>query len=129
MLTGRGTPNAWRQGYRLFHRRAGVIFYGDFVYTYDLSSPDFTAEDGSADGLCFQSVQAWQSSGRTSGGAALLEPGEEPGGAAQAVVYGDLTVQPFDRILLKSGLFEVKGVQEWLSYRLLLLDRIASEAG
>lgn len=129
MLTGRGTPNAWRQGFQLFRRRAGVNAYGDTVYTYDLSSPDFTAEDGSEGGLCFQSVQTWQSSGRTSGEAALLEPGEEPGGAAQAVVYGDLTVQPFDRILLKSGLFEVKGVQEWLSYRLLLLDRIASEAG
>lgn len=129
MLTGRGTPNAWRQGFQLFRRQAGVNAYGDTVYTYDLSSPDFTAEAGGGDGLCFQSVQAWQSSGKTSGGAALLESGEEPGGAVQAVLYGDLTVQPFDRILLESGLFEVKGVQAWPSYRLLLLDRIASEAG
>lgn len=47
----------------------------------------------------------------------------------QAVLYGSLTVAPFDRILLASGLYEVKGVQVWPAHRLLLLDRIASEAG
>ncbi len=129
MLTGRGTPGAWRQGFRLFRRRAGVNAYGDTVYTYDLSAPDFTAEDGGSDGLCFQSVQAWQSAGKTSGGASLLESGETPGGAVQAVLYGSLMVAPFDRILLESGLYEVKGVQVWPSHRLLLLDRIALETG
>lgn len=123
MLRGQ-TPRAWRQGFRLFHRRARTDAYGESVPYYDMEQPDLTVEDGSEEGLCFQSVRAWQSAGRVSSGVDLQENGEQIGGSAQAVLYGPMEVQMFDHILIGDGCFEVRGIQQWMSYRLLLMDRI-----
>jgi hypothetical protein len=79
-------------------------------------------------GLSFQQVRTWLSngraSGRASGGASLGESGEEFSGSMQAVVYGPLEVTLYDRIQVGEECYEVKNIQRWNSYRLLILDRL-----
>lgn len=123
MLTGK-TPAAWRKGYSLCRRRLVTDRYGESVPVYDYENPDCTVPDGDAEGVSFQSVQAWQSSGKTSGGTNRLSSGEQPAGAVQAVYWGKAELAPYDRLLALDGCYEVKSVQRWPSYRLLLLDRL-----
>jgi hypothetical protein len=118
----RQTPQRWRQGYRLYHRRETTNAYGDTVVYYDMSNPDLVVE--AEQGLSFQQVRTWLSNGRASGGASLGESGEEFSGSMQAVVYGPLEVTLYDRIQVGEECYEVKNIQRWNSYRLLILDRL-----
>lgn len=123
MLTGK-TPKDWKRGFSLCRRRLRTDSYGETAAYYDYAHPDAVCSDGDEGGLCFQSVRAWQTSGKTSGGVSRLESGEQPGGAMQAVLWGDLEVEPYDRILVLGGCYEVKHIQLWPSHRLLMLDRL-----
>lgn len=55
MLT-RSAPLDWRQGFALHRRTQTTDCYGDPVDVYDMEHPDFTAQDGSPDGICWQSM-------------------------------------------------------------------------
>lgn len=124
MLRGKA-PKEWRRGFTLCRRRLRTDSYGETAAYYDYAHPDLAVADGAEEGLCFQSVQAWQSSGKTSGGVSRLRSGEQPGGAMQAVLRSaSLEVEPYDRLLLGGRCYEIKGIQEWPSHRLLLMDRL-----
>lgn len=123
MLTGQ-TPKRWKRGFCLCRRRLRTDSYGETAAYYDYDHPDASCSDGEEDGLCFQSIRAWQTSGKTSGGVSRLENGEQTGGAIQAVLRGDLEVAVYDRLLTLGGCYEVKSIQIWPSHRLLLMDRI-----
>jgi hypothetical protein len=89
-----------------------------------MEHPDFTAQDATAEGICWQSVQSWQTSGHTTSGWKRQQPGELPSGVLEGRIFSDLEIAPFDRIRLKEGLYEVRSVQRWPRHRKLLLQQI-----
>lgn len=123
MLT-RTTPLAWRTGFTLHRRRQTVDAYGDPVSRYDMTAPDFTALDGTADGICWQSPQTWQSGGTLSVGAQVDRYGEHCNGVLEGVLYGDLALSVFDRFVIDGTVYELRRIQKWPDYRMLQLQRL-----
>ena len=123
MLTG-PTPLSWRRGYALHRRRTRTDGYGDPVTYYDMEHPDFTAEDGSPEGICWQQVRTWQSSGTLRAGAEVRPWGEGSGGVLQGVVYDGPVTAEFDRFVIDGVTYELRGVERWPGHRLLLLQRL-----
>lgn len=123
MLT-RTTPLAWRKGFTLHRRTQTTDCYGDPVDGYDMDHPDFTAQDGTQDGICWQRAQTWQSSGTLSSGAKVAEYGEHTNEILEGVLYGDLALAAFDRLVIDGVVYELRGVQNWPSYRKLQLQRV-----
>lgn len=123
MLT-RTTPLDWRRGFTLHRRRQTTDCYGDPVDAYDMEHPDFTAQDRTAEGICWQSTRTWQSSGTLSSGARLEEYGERANEVLEGVLYGDLELSVFDRLVVDGVVYELRGIQNWLGYRKLQLQRL-----
>lgn len=123
MLT-RSAPLGWRQGFTLHRRRQTTDCYGDPVDVYDMEHPDFTAESESADGICWQSVRTWQSAGTLRSGGQLEEYGERINDILEGVLYSDLKVNVFDRLVIGGVTYELRGIQSWPSYRKLQLQRL-----
>ncbi|MCD7760871.1 MAG: hypothetical protein LUH16_03730, partial [Clostridiales bacterium] len=82
-MLSRQTPLAWRQGFSLYRRSLETDSMGDLAAAYHMDAPDFTAEDGTEDGICWQSVRSWQSGGRLTSGLSRQEPGESSTGAVE----------------------------------------------
>ncbi len=122
MLT-RETPLCWRRGFSLYRRRLEQDAYGEEKAVYP-ETPDVTAEDGTEEGICFQYVQAWQSSGRLTSGWKSGEQGEQPSGVLEGRLFSDLEIAPFDRLRIGEGLYEVRSVQQWPGHRKLLAQQI-----
>lgn len=120
----RTTPDAWRQGFTLHRRRKGTDRYGDPIAVYDMEHPDLTVKDGAAEGVCWQPVRTWQSSGTLSSGGRIQPNGEEIGGIVQGVVYGSWTAEVFDRLVIGGVVYEVREIQRWPSHRLFQLQRV-----
>lgn len=116
------TPKRWRKGFSLWHRRYRLDSYGEQVTCYP-DVPDLTVADGAEQGLCFQHIIHRQQARQVNGGVMQYPFGELRGGAVEAVIYGDLDVRLSDRLCAEAGMFEVKEIQQWPSYRLLLMDR------
>lgn len=123
MLT-RSTPLAWRQGFTLHRRSQTTDCYGDPVDRYDMEHPDFTAQDGTADGICWQHTRSWQSSGTLRSGVKREVQGERSDDVLEGVLYGDLALNVFDRLVVGGILYELRGIQRWPSYRKLQLQRL-----
>ena len=123
MLT-RTTPLAWRGGFTLHRRRQTADSYGDPVPVYDMEHPDFTAQDGTEAGICWQHVRTWQSSGALRSGAQVEEYGERCGGVLEGVLYGDLELDVFDRLVVDGVVYELRAVQGWPGHRKLQLQRL-----
>lgn len=123
MLT-RTTPRAWRQGFALHRRKQTIDCYGDPVDGYDMEHPDVTVPDGSKDGICWQSVRTWQSSGSLTSGAQREVYGERHNDVLEGVLYGDLTLSVFDRLVIHGAGYELRGIQRWPGYRKLQLQRL-----
>lgn len=122
MLT-RGTPLMWRRGFSLYRRRLEQDAYGEEKAVYP-DTPDFEAEDGTEDGICFQYVQSWQNSGRLTSGWKPGEQGEIPAGVLEGRLFSDLEITPFDRLRIGEGLYEVRSIQQWPGHRKLLAQQI-----
>ena len=120
----RAAPLSWRRGWQLHRRRQGADGYGDPTARYDMARPDFTAEDGSPEGVCWQRVRTWQSAGAVRDGGELLPGGERTGGLLQGVLFGGPEVAVFDRFVIDGAVYELRGVERWPSHRLLLLRRV-----
>ncbi len=123
MLT-RTTPLAWRRGFTLHRRTQTTDCYGDPVNTYDMEHPDVTAQDGTEDGICWQNLRTWQSSNTLSSGAKVEPYGEHCSGILEGVLYGTLSLSVFDRLVIDGAVYEVRGIQRWLGYRKLQLQRL-----
>lgn len=123
MLT-RKTPLAWRRGFTLHRRRQTTDTYGDPVDVYDMDNPDFTALDGTADGICWQNLRTWQSAGTRSAGAQVDRWGEHCGGILEGVLYGGLPLSVFDRFVIDGAVYELREIQNWMDYRKLQLQRL-----
>ena len=123
MLT-RLTPERWRKGFALHRRRLVEDELGEQQAVYDMEHPDFTAQDGSEQAVCWQSVQSWQNSGRLTSGWRHRNQGDVPSGVLEGRLRYALEVSPFDRIVLENGVYEVRSVQLWPSHRKLLLQQI-----
>lgn len=128
MLT-RETPLAWRRGFSLYRRRLETDRLGNPVAVYDLEHPDFVAQDGTREGISWQLVRSWQSSGRLTSGYTLGEQGEQASGVLEGCLFTELAVSVFDRMELDGALYEIRAVQRWPSYRKLLAQRIGGEEG
>ena len=122
-MLSRETPLAWRRGFSLYRRRLEPDAYGEEKSVYP-PIPDFTAADGTEEGICFQYVQAWQSSGRLTSGWRPGEQGETPSGVLEGRLFSDLEIAPFDRLEVNGGLYEVRAVQQWPGHRKLLAQQI-----
>lgn len=123
MLT-RETPLDWRRGFSLYRRRLETDAWGEPKAVYDLEQPDVTVLDGTAEGICWQSVQSWQSSGRLTSGWSQGERREEVSGVLEGRLFSDLEVSPFDRLRIGTGLYEVRSIQRWPGHRKLLVQQI-----
>lgn len=123
----REPPLSWRRGFSLFRRRLEEDETGEPVACYDMEHPDFTAADGSEEGICWQSLQSWQTSGRITSGWKPLRQGEVPSCALEGRLSYPLQLAPFDRIELDNGLYEVRSIQRWPGHRKVLLQQIAGE--
>lgn len=124
MLT-RETPLSWRQGFSLYRRRLSEDSLGNPVASYDLDHPDYTAQAGTAEGISWQTLRSWQSSGRLNSGDRQAEQGEIASGVLEGCLFSALVVSTFDRIRLEDGgLYEIRAIQRWPSYRKLLAQRI-----
>lgn len=121
----RETPLAWRRGFTLHRRRTGRDAYGDPTAVYDMERPDYTAGDGTPEGICWQSARSWQSGGTLSGGARAESDGERVRGVLQGVVFGDLEAVEFDRFVIDGVTYELRGLERWPGHRLLLLQRLS----
>lgn len=126
MLT-RETPLSWRRGFALYRRRLSADSWGNPIAVYRMDAPDFTAADGSADGICWQNVRAWQSSGRLTSGASSGEAGEQYADVLEGYLFSPLALSAFDRILLDGALYEIRAIQHWPDYRKLLAQRLGGE--
>ncbi|MCD8384584.1 MAG: hypothetical protein LUC39_06455 [Clostridiales bacterium] len=123
-MLSRQTPLAWRRGFSLYRRSLETDSMGDPVAVYHMDEPDFTAEDGTEDGICWQSVQSWQSGGRLTSGLSRKEPGESSTGAVEGCLFTDLELSPGDRLTIGEGLYEVRSLQQWPGHRKVLAQRI-----
>lgn len=126
MLT-RETPLPWRAGFSLYRRKLTADKLGNPVASYDMEHPDFVAQEGSEDGISWQSVRAWQSSGRLTSGASLGEQGEQVAGVVEGCLFSNLEVSEFDRISWNGTLYEIRSIQHWPGHRKLLAQRIGEE--
>lgn len=117
------TPAAWRQGFKLYRRRAGTDSLGNETALYDMTAPDAEAE--AAEGICVQYPRGWNSSGSVGKtGSRVEERGEVPGGVLEGWVKGELVIAPFDRLEVDGGLWEVRAVHRWPGHRQLLMQRV-----
>lgn len=123
-MLSRETPLAWRQGFSLHRRRLERNSFGDPVAVYDMDQPDFNAQDGTAEGICWQPVRSWQTSGRLTSGVSQGEQGENRSGVLEGCLFSDLAVSAYDRIQVAEELYEVRSVQRWPGHRKLLVQRI-----
>lgn len=119
----RETPLAWRRGFALYRRRLETDALGEQRAVYP-EEPDYTAEDGTAEGICFQYIQSWQNSGRLTSGWMPREQGEMPVGILEGRLFSDLAIAPFDRLRVGDALYEVRSVQRWQNHRKLLAQQI-----
>lgn len=126
MLT-RETPLSWRRGFTLHRRRLTTDKLGNPVASYDMKHPDYTAQTGTKEGISWQSVRSWQSSGRLTSGFAPGEQGEQAAGVLEGCLFSDLEVSVFDRLVLDGAVYEIRAIQRWLSYRKLLAQRVGGE--
>lgn len=123
MLT-RETPLSWRRGFSLYRRRLTSDKLGNPVASYDMEHPDYSAGDGTEEGISWQSVRSWQSSGRLTSGEQPGEQGERAAGVLEGCLFSPLVLSTFDRIRLDGALYEIRAIQRWASYRKLLAQRI-----
>lgn len=123
MLT-REAPLAWRRGFSLYRRRLEADAFGEPRAVYHMEQPDATALDGTAEGICWQNVQSWQSSGRLTSGWTQGEQREEVSGVLEGRLFSDLEVSPFDRVRIGTALYEVRAIQQWPGHRKLLVQQI-----
>jgi hypothetical protein len=120
----REPPLHWRTGFSLYRRRLVKDSSGETEAVYDMEHPDFTAQDCTQQGVCWQSVQSWQSSGRITSGWKPGRQGEAVSGVVEGRLFYPLQVRPFDRIAINGQLYEVRSVQRWPGHRKLLLQQI-----
>ena len=124
-MLSREPPLHWRRGFSLHRRRLSEGADGETQISYDMDHADFTAEDGTEQGICWQSVQSWQQSrGRLTASWKRGAQGELPAGVVEGRLCYALEVEPFDRVRLSDGLYEVRSVQCWPSHRRLLMQQI-----
>lgn len=124
-MLSRETPLGWRRGFSLYRRRLTSDSLGNPVATYDLEHPDYVAQDGTAEGISWQSLRSWQSSGRLTSGDSQGEQGEVASGVLEGCLFSALVISTFDRIRLEDGsLYEIRAIQRWPSHRKLLAQRI-----
>lgn len=123
MLT-KQTPLAWREGFSLYRRRLETDSMGDPRGVYDMETPDFVAQSGTEDGICWQNVQSWRSSGRLTTGYSQQEMGELPNGVLEGCIFSDLELAPFDRLLIREELYEIRNIQHWPGHRKLQIQQI-----
>lgn len=112
----RECPLSWRGGWSLYRRQEKTDGYGDPVSYYDMDSPDYTAEDGTAGGVCWQV---------TTDDAVLQEYGEGVTAAAEGVLYTDVKLAVFDRIVFFGGVWELRAVTPCGSHRELKVVKVA----
>lgn len=125
----RKCPPDWRKGFSLYRRRIVTGAAGEPESSYDMAHPDFTAADGSDEGICWQGAQSWQQSrGQVTAGWKPTARGEMPAGVVEGRVFSALKVEPFDRLIFDGGLYEVRSVQRWPRHRKLILQQIGREA-
>ena len=124
-MLSRQTPLGWRRGFSLYRRKLTSDSLGNPVASYDLEHPDYVARDGTAEGISWQSLRSWQSSGRLTSGGSQGEQGEAVSGVLEGCLFSALVISTFDRIRLEDGaLYEIRAIQRWPSYRKLLAQRI-----
>lgn len=118
------TPVKWRKGYTLHRRRQRVDRYGEKQNWYDMEHPDAVIEDGDEDGVCWQDVRTWQTSGTLSSGGRVAQQGEEYRGVLQGALFGTLEVELFDRFVIDGRTYELRKIQSWPGHRLLSLQSV-----
>ncbi|MBQ3090002.1 MAG: hypothetical protein IJD21_05505 [Oscillospiraceae bacterium] len=117
-------PLSWREGFALYRRRLTEDSMGEPSVHYDMERPDFVAEKGTKEGICWQSVQSWQSSGRLTSGSRLRPLGETSSGVLEGRIFSDLELAPFDRLMIRGELYEIGNIQHWPGHRKILAQRI-----
>ncbi len=124
MLTRR-TPLPWRKGFTLHRRVLTEDSLGDPVAAYDMENPDFTARDGSEEGICWQPGYVWGSLGRLgSQGAGQEEYGQRDNSVISGVLWSGLELAAFDRLVVEDTVYEIRAVQQWPDFRRVLAQRV-----
>lgn len=121
-MLSRETPRAWRSGYALHRRKLRTDQYGEQEAYFDMDTPDMTAEDGSAAGVCWQEPRTWQSGGQMSGGLRQDEQGETEQIALQGALFGSVELSVGDRLVVRGAVYELRHVQQWPGHRMLQLQ-------
>lgn len=111
------TPLPWRRAWQLHRARDEEDSRGDPIRTWDMEEPDYVGEAGQPSGVC------WQISSDDN---MVQEYGEQPVSRASFVLYDDaLEIAPFDRCVFGGGVWEVRAVTPWLSFRQVELERVS----
>lgn len=111
------TPLAWRQAWQLHRAREEEDSHGDPIRDWDMETPDYTGEAGKSSGVC------WQIGSDDN---TVREYGEQPVSRAGFVLYDDtVEIAPFDRCVFGGGVWEVRAVTPWLSFRRVELERVS----
>lgn len=118
------SPLRWRQGYRVHRRKKRLDSLGEVQVWYDMEHPDVVVEDGSENGVCWQEIGSWQQDGRIVSGAKQERHGEREQWTVQGALYGPLELEPFDRLVIRGKVYELRRIQQWPSYRMLQLKSL-----
>lgn len=120
----RQTPLSWREGFALCRRRLETDSMGEPMAVYHMDEPDFVARPGTEEGICWQSVQSWRSSGRLTSGSSRQEQGELDTGVLEGRIFSRLELAPFDRLVIRDEVYEIRNIQHWPGHRTLQLQRL-----
>ena len=112
----RHTPLNWCRSWNLYRSTQATDSRGDPVCKYDMTSPDYTGEEGKSSGVCWQI---------TSDGIQVDASGERPARtAAFALFDAAVEIAPFDRCAFGGSVWEVKAVQSWPNHRYVTLEAV-----
>lgn len=120
----RETPRKWCRGFALHRRQQELDSLGEARSVYDMDQPDFVAEDGSPEAICWQVMRSWQSAGQVSSGLQQREYGQQQADTLQGACRYPLEVQCGDRFVIDGAVYELNYIQHWPEHRLLRLARI-----
>ena len=123
MLSRRGRVEN-RSGYSVHRRRLVSDAYGEQAAVFDMEHPDVVVQAGSADAVCWQRAGQNRARGKMQSGAVQAEQGERSQEILQGALFSDLALEPWDRLVIGEGVYEVREIQQWPSYRMIFVQRV-----
>jgi hypothetical protein len=111
-------------GYALHRRKWTMDEYGEREPVYDMETPDFVAQPGGEDAVCWQNAGYSSNRGTLSSGAKQEQQGERVREILQGALFSQLEVAEYDRLVIQGKVYELREIQHWPSHRMLYAERV-----